>query len=95
MAAASERPASRARRGTKKGDELSATMWIILRDENGVPILNADGFVQPLDKDGNLIPLDAEGAPIDESLAVEVELGRTNVGRSPTKVLDKPVSTKS
>ena len=74
--------------GTKKGD-LVSDMWIILRDENGVPILNADGFVQPVDKDGNLIPLDAEGAPIDPTLPIEVELGRTNVGRSPTKVLDK------
>ena len=74
--------------GTKKGD-LLGDMWVILRDENGVPILNADGFVQPLDKDGNLIPLDAEGAPIDESLTVEVELGRTNVGRSPSKVIDR------
>jgi len=74
--------------GTKKGDELS-DQWVILRDENGVPILNDAGFVQPLDKDGNPIPLDAEGAPIDESLAVEVELGRTNVGRSPSKVAER------
>lgn len=74
--------------GTKKGD-LVSDMWIILRDENGVPILNENGFVQPLDKDGNLIPLDAEGAPLDESLTIEVELGRTNVGRSPSKVLDQ------
>jgi hypothetical protein len=74
--------------GTKQGD-VYGDMWVILRDANGVPILNAAGFVQPLDKDGNLIPLDAEGAPIDESLTVAVELGRTNVARSPSKVLDQ------
>jgi hypothetical protein len=74
--------------GTKKGD-LVSDLWVILRDENGVPILNEDGFVQPIDADGNLIPLDAEGAPIDESLTQEVELGRTNVARSPTKVIEK------
>jgi hypothetical protein len=74
--------------GSKKGD-IFGDLWVILRDANGVPILNAAGFVQPLDKDGNLIPLDSEGAPIDESLVVEVELGRSNVARSPEKVLDK------
>ncbi len=74
--------------GTKKGD-LVSDMWVILRDANGVPILNANGFVQPLDASGNLIPLNAEGEPIDESLAVEVEIGRTNVARSPSKVLDR------
>lgn len=74
--------------GSKKGD-LFGDLWVILRDANGVPILSAAGFVQPLDKDGNLIPLDAEGAPLDESLVVEVDFGRTNVARSPEKVLDK------
>ncbi|MDE2465744.1 MAG: hypothetical protein KGO02_18820, partial [Alphaproteobacteria bacterium] len=33
--------------GTKKGDEFG-DLWIILRDANGVPILNANGFVQPI-----------------------------------------------
>ena len=64
-------------------------MYVILRDNNGVPILNEDGFVQPVDADGNPIPLDEEGAPIDPSLATEVELGRLNVGRAPTQVLDR------
>ena len=77
--------------GTKKGDEFG-DLWIILRDANGVPVLTADGFVQPIDKDGNLIPLDATGAPVDLSLVQDVELGRTNVGRSPTKTLDKSLS---
>ncbi|TAJ67802.1 hypothetical protein [Brevundimonas sp.] len=70
------------------GGDLFGDMYVILRDANGVPILNAAGFVQPIDANGNLIPLDAEGAPIDPTLAIEVELGRLNVGRSPNSVLD-------
>ncbi|WP_323785258.1 hypothetical protein [Thalassovita sp.] len=78
------RPASA---GSNKGD-LFGDLWIILRDENGVPILTPEGFVQPLDSEGNLIPLDEEGHPVDETLTMEVELGRLNVGRSPSQVLD-------
>ena len=79
------RPAdSGSTRGTLYGD-----MYVILRDANGVPILNGAGFVQPIDANGNLIPLDEEGAPIDPSLTQEVELGRLNVGRSPGTVLDR------
>jgi hypothetical protein len=64
-------------------------MYVILRDDNGVPILNEAGFVQPIDANGNLGALDEEGAPIDPTLATEVELGRLNVGRAPTQVLDR------
>lgn len=71
----------------KKGD-LYGDMWVIARDANGVPILK-DGFVQPLDSQGNLIELDDEGHPVDETLTMEVELGRLNVGRAPSKVLDR------
>ena len=74
--------------GTKKGD-IYGDLYVILRDANGVPILNAAGFVQPIDANGNLIPLDAEGAPVDESLLIAVELGRLSVGKSPDKVLDR------
>lgn len=77
--------------GSKRGD-LFGDLWVILRDEDGVPILTPEGFVQPLDAAGNLIPLDAEGAPLDPTLVVEVELGRLNVGRSPSKVLDQRAS---
>jgi hypothetical protein len=42
-----------------------------------------------LDADGNPIPLDEEGHPVDETLTQEVELGRLNVGRAPTSVLDR------
>ncbi len=72
--------------GTKKGT-LYGDMYVLLRDENGVPILSDDGFVQPIDEDGNPIELDAEGAPINPELAMEVEIGRMNVGRSPKFVL--------
>jgi len=74
--------------GSKKGD-LFGDLWIILRDANGIPILTDEGWVQPLDSEGNLIALDDEGHPIDDSLTMEVELGRLNVGRAPTSVLDR------
>ena len=73
--------------GSTRGD-LYGDMYVILRDANGVPILNEQGFVQPVDANGNLIPLDEEGAPIDPDLALEVEMGRLNVGRSPDQVLN-------
>ena len=74
--------------GSKRGD-LFGDLWVILRDSNGVPILTPEGWVQPLDADGNLIPLDEEGHPVDEELTIEVELGRLNVGRAPSQVLDR------
>lgn len=72
--------------GTKKGD-LYGDLWVILRDADGKPILNAAGFVQPIAADGSLIPLDAEGAPLDSSLTQEVEFSRLSVARAPSKVL--------
>jgi len=84
--------------GSKKGD-LYGDLWVIERDDNGVPILyewvdgepvqSDDGYPQPVDADGNRIPLDEEGHPLDEDAAQEVELGRLNVGRSPNKVTDR------
>lgn len=75
--------------GSKKGD-LFGDLYVILRDENGVPILDQYGHVQPIDADGNLIPINEDGEiePGYEDLAQEVELGRLNVGRSPDKVTD-------
>jgi hypothetical protein len=73
--------------GETKGD-LFGDLFIIARDENGIPILTAEGWVQPLDADGNLIALDEEGHPVDETLTVEVELGRLNVSRAPVSVLE-------
>ena len=77
--------------GTMKGD-LYGDLWVILRDANGVPILDQYGHVQPIDADGNLIPLNEEGEPIDEAAAAlvqEVEFSRLNVARSPSKVSEK------
>ena len=73
--------------GMTKGD-LFGDLFIIARDENGIPILTPEGWVQPLDADGNLIALDDEGHPVDESLTIEVELGRLNVSRAPVSVLE-------
>jgi len=86
-------------RGTLFGD-----LYLIWRSDDGEPILvkwvdgeqvvypgtgSTDGwFVQPLDADGNPVPLDEEGHAIDESLVVEVDLGRLSVARAPEKVLD-------
>ena len=74
--------------GTMKGD-LFGDLWVILRDSNGEPILTDEGWVQPLDANGDLVALDEEGHPLDESLTIEVEMGRLNVGRAPTSVLDR------
>ncbi len=76
--------------GSKKGD-LYGDLYVILRDDNGVPILDEFGHVQPVDADGNPIPIDEEGAIEDgyADLAQAVEFGRLSVGRSPNKVTDK------
>lgn len=97
--------------GTKRGD-LFGDMVVLLRDENGVPILTADGLVQVIafvtDASGILVPLrDASGNLVvipytaEGELATtlvldgvtynvvpaEADLGRMNVGRSPSSVL--------
>jgi len=88
---------------TRKGDSFG-DLYVILRDDNGVPILvkwvdgqqvvypgtgSTEGwYVQPLDASGNPIPLDAEGNPVDETKVVEVDLGRLNIARAPEKVLE-------
>ena len=70
------------------GGDLYGDLYVILRDEQGMPILSDAGFVQPIDADGNLIPLDEEGHVLDESLVQEVEFGRLSVSRAPEDVLD-------
>lgn len=83
--------------GIKKGG-IYGDMYIVLRDENGVPILDENGYVQVkyVDANGDLqccIPRNEEGdllATLPDGTAVlpvEVELGRLSVGRSPTQVL--------
>jgi hypothetical protein len=70
------------------GGDLFGDMYVILRDEQGVPILSPEGFPQPIAADGSLIPLDEDGHVLDESLVQEVEIGRTNVARSPESVIE-------
>mgnify|MGYP003572185392 FL=1 len=82
-----------------RGD-LYGDLWIILRDDQGLPIFTEittpEGdkiyVVQPIDADGNPIPLDEEGKPVDETLTQEADLGRLNMGRAPSKVLDQRLS---
>jgi len=78
--------------GIKRG-ALFGDMYVLLRDENGVPIMIqlADGtwVVQPVGADGNKLRLDAEGNLMNSELAIPVELGRLNVGRSPSSVLSR------
>jgi hypothetical protein len=75
--------------GVTKGD-LYGDLWAILRDENGEPILDQYGHVQPVLADGTVVQLTEDGElPAEyEDLVVEVELGRTSVARSPEQVLD-------
>lgn len=70
------------------GGDTYGDLFVILRDSDGNPILNEDGYVQPIDENGNLIPLDDEGNVIDESLVVEVDIGRLNISRAPDDVLE-------
>jgi hypothetical protein len=88
---------------TKKGGDYG-DLWVILRTDDGAPVLVkwVDGamvlypgtgdisgwFVQPLDAAGNPIPLDEEGRPLEEGLTQEVDLGRLNISRAPSTVLE-------
>lgn len=82
--------------GSKKGDEYG-DLWVILRDDNGDPILDANGQVQPvIIVDGlpvvvQLTDPDGDGhyeLPAEYADAVqEVELGRSNVTRAPSHVI--------
>jgi|GEM_PF-727137 len=74
--------------GGKKGD-LYGDMYVILRDVNGVPVLSPSGCLQPVDEYGVALPLDEECHPLDEDAAIEVDLGRANVVRSPSKTIDR------
>lgn len=83
--------------GTMKGD-LFGDLWIILRDDSGVPILDANDQVQPIIiVDGvptviQLVDTDGDGkyeVPTEYvDLVQEVDVGRTNVSRAPSRVLE-------
>lgn len=70
---------------------LYGDLYVILRDINGVPILDANGCVQPISgTTGDLLSLDEECEllPGNESEVMEVDFGRLNVGRSPSVVME-------
>jgi hypothetical protein len=80
--------------GSKRGD-LFGDLWVIERDEDGNPVFVQVGdeyLVNPLDENGDAIGWtvndDGDVVLVDPLAVVEVELGRLNVGRAPTKVLD-------
>lgn len=75
--------------GIGKGD-LYGDLWQILRDDNGVPVLDPNGNVQPVLADGTVIQLTDDGElPAEyEDQVVEIEFGRLNVSRSPDHVTD-------
>ena len=82
--------------GNKKGDEYG-DLWVVLRDDSGAPILDENGQIQPIIiVDGlpvvvQLTDPDGDGhyeLPTEYADAVqEVELGRSNVTRSPSQVI--------
>ena len=80
--------------GTNKGDTYG-DLWIILRDSvSGLPILDENGYVQPLitQEDGTVVAIqlteDGELPPEYLDAVQEVEFGRLSVGRSPAKVTE-------
>jgi hypothetical protein len=76
---------------TQKGGDYG-DLWIVLRDDNGLPILDANGNVQPcLDAAcTETIQLTADGElpPEYADAVIEVEFGRLNIARSPASVLE-------
>lgn len=76
---------------TKKGVDYG-DIWVILRDDNGVPILDANGNIQPCLDPGctQYVQLTADGElpPEYADDVIAVEFGRLNIARSPSKVLD-------
>ena len=75
---------------TKKGVDYG-DIWVILRNDLGQPVLDANGNIQPcLDAAcTQVIQLTADGElpPEYADKVLEVEFGRLNIARSPDKVL--------
>jgi len=82
----------------KQSDDLGGLygdLFVIFRDEDGVPILTADGCIQPVDVNENVILfiIDEETGECviaDETqvdMLQTVDFGRLNLGRSPDDVL--------
>ncbi len=79
--------------GVSKGS-LYGDLYVVLRDENGLPILDENGNVQPILLDGTVVQLTPEGdLPVEYTDLVQpVDFGRLNVGRAPWHVLDSRYS---
>lgn len=81
---------------TRRGD-LFGDLMVILRDDNGVPILDENGHVQPcLDLAcTEVIQLTEDGEVPSEytDQVLEVEMGRLNVSRSPSRVLEAQLTS--
>lgn len=75
---------------TRKGADYG-DIWVILRDDAGVPILDENDNVQPcLDPactEVAKLTADGELPPEYADQVIEVEFGRLNIARSPDKVL--------
>lgn len=77
--------------GVSKGDSYG-DLWAILRDDDGEPVLDENGNVQPcLNADCSETAQLTEDGELPEEYAdqvMEVEFGRLNVTRAPSTVLD-------
>ncbi|MCS4503784.1 hypothetical protein KBTX_03098 [wastewater metagenome] len=77
--------------GTSKGGDYG-DLWAILRDDEGNPVLDDNGNVQPcLNADCTEVAQLTEDGELPDELAdqvMEVEFGRLNVARAPSSVLD-------
>lgn len=76
---------------TKKGADYG-DIWVILRNDDGTPVLDDNGNIQPcLDPactDVVQLTEDGELPPEYADKVIEVEFGRLNVARSPSKVIE-------
>jgi hypothetical protein len=84
---------------------LYGDLYVILRDENGVPILDEFGCIQPIAADGTVLTLVTdpvldllcELTPELAELVQAVDFGRLNLGRAPEGVIahafDEAVNT--
>lgn len=82
--------------GSKKGDEYG-DLWVLLRDDNGDPILDENDQVQPvIIVDGLPVVIQLEDPDGDGHYELpteyadqvqEVEIGRSNVTRAPSQVI--------
>jgi hypothetical protein len=85
---------------TYKG-EIFGDLWQLVRDDNGVPVLDTNGCPQPVSVNGGTVPmeLDETGECIIvagfEDDVIELELGRLNVARvalTNPRVLDRTLN---